>query len=99
MLKATLSVHFDAGGTLAGYLNVHASSPSLTSYILLIMKSFTAIATILAYLLATTMASPVPDDEAIPCPTHWPKNAGIGPVCDPNVTPTPTPTATYPSSG
>ncbi|KAJ3565748.1 hypothetical protein NP233_g7444 [Leucocoprinus birnbaumii] len=58
------------------------------------MKFLAATATVFAYMLAVVMASPLPEDDAIPCPSSWPKNGGIGPVCIPvkPTTPTPTPT-------
>lgn len=56
------------------------------------MKTFT-ITAILAALFAAAVAVPVPEEAGIPCPTSWPKNGGIGPVCEPQTT-TATPTAT-----
>ncbi|KAF9449255.1 hypothetical protein P691DRAFT_812777 [Macrolepiota fuliginosa MF-IS2] len=61
------------------------------------MKSFFAITTVLAALFATAIAAPAPvaDAATLPlCPTSWPKNGGIGPVCQPRPTETPAPTAT-----
>ncbi|XP_006461422.1 hypothetical protein AGABI2DRAFT_136443, partial [Agaricus bisporus var. bisporus H97] len=56
------------------------------------MKICTLTAT-LAVLFATVIAVPKPvEDTPIPCPTDWPKHAGIGLVCEPQTTqPIPTP--------
>lgn len=59
------------------------------------MKSFFAITTVFAALVATAIATPVPvaaNDAGIPCPTSWPKFGGVGPVCEPQTTYTPAPT-------